>query len=247
MALTAKGLIVKENPVGEADRFVTVLTDRFGVIRASVRGARRINSRSGAATRLLSYASLSLIKGKDKFIVETAIPERVFFATGGSVEQIALAQYFCELFATMAPQEEDAAEFLRLLLNSLHLLEKGEDRTRVKAVAEWRVMALAGYEPDVVTCRCGQMSAQRWFDPVTGTLGCDRCRSQDSLMLSPGAHDAMRHILYGDAAKAFSFRLPEEDNAMLAQAAQAFVLCQCGRRFQTLEFYHSLSSIPTVF
>ncbi len=245
MALTAKGLIVKENPVGEADRFVTVLTDRYGIIRASVRGARRINSRSGAATRLLSYAQLSLVKGRDKFIVETAIPERVFFATGGSVEQIALAQYFCELFAAMSPREEEAAAFLQLLLNALHLLERGDDRDRVKAVAEWRLMAMAGYEPDVHTCRCGEGVGRLWFHPQSGTLGCDRCRENDSVAVSPSAYDAMRHVLYGDKARAFAFRLPPADSAAFVAAAEAFVLCHAARRFQTLEFYHSLSSMMT--
>ncbi len=244
MALTAKGLIVRENPVGEADRFVTILTDQFGLIRASVRGARRINSRSGAATRLLSYARLSLVKGRDKYIVDTAVPERVFFATGGSVEQLALAQYFCELFAAVAPREEEAAPFLQLLLNALHLLEKGEDRDRIKAVAEWRLMAMAGYEPDVHTCRCGQAAGGIYFHPVSGTLCCDRCREQGSLPLTAGAYEAMRHVLYGDSAKIFSFRLPTEATVSFAAAAQAFVLCQLSRRFQTLEFYNELSSPP---
>lgn len=243
MALTAKGLIVKENPVGEADRFVTVLTDQYGIIRASVRGARRINSRAGAATRLLSYARLSLVKGRDKFIVDTAIPERVFFATGGSVEQLALAQYFCELFAAMSPREEEAAPFLQLLLNTLHLLERGDDLDRVKAVAEWRLMAMAGYEPDIHRCRCGEGMGTLWFHPLSGTLGCDRCRENGGLAVSRSVYDAMRHVLYGDKARAFAFRLPKAETAAFAAAAEAFVLCHAARRFQTLEFYHSLSSM----
>ena len=93
MALTAKGLIVREFHIGEADRFVTVLTDAFGVIRASVRGARRVNSRSGASTRLLSYATLSLVKGREKYIVDTAVPERVFFAAGDHTHHHQQTQY----------------------------------------------------------------------------------------------------------------------------------------------------------
>ncbi len=240
MALTAKGLIVREFHIGEADRFVTILTDTFGVIRASVRGARRVNSRSGAATRLLSYASFSLVKGREKYIIDTAVPERVFFATGGEVEQIALAQYFCELFAAISPQEEPASAHLRLLLNSLHLLEKGEDRDRIKAVAELRLLSMAGYTPSLNDCRCGKHQAPFSFDPVNGVLGCSAC-THSGMPLSSTVLDAMRHIISADNARLFSFRLPDEACLQLAALAERFVSCQLSRPFKTLEFYHSLS------
>lgn len=240
MALMTTGLIVREHNIGEADRFVTILSAQYGVIRASVRGARRVNSRSGSATRLLSYARFSLVKGRDKFIVESAVPQRVFFASGGSVEQLSLAQYFCELFTSVAPREEAAGEYLSLLLNSLHVLEKGEDRDRVKAVAEWRVMALSGYTPDLHTCRCGKREAPLFFDPLQGVLCCAHCRTEGSIPLSQTVYDAMRHVLYGDEKKCFAFRLPPDACLQFADAAERFVTCQLSRRFQTLEFYHSL-------
>lgn len=242
MALTAKGLIVREFHIGEADRFVTVLTDTLGVIRASVRGARRVNSRSGAATRLLSYATLSLVKGREKYIVDTAVPERVFFASGGEVEQIALAQYFCELFAAVSPQEEAAAPFLKLLLNALHLLEKGEQRDRIKAVAELRLLSMAGYTPALNDCRCGKHQAPFSFDPMSGVLTCAAC-NHGGVPLSPTVLDAMRHIVSAEAQRVFSFRLPEEACLQLADIAERFVTCQLSRRFQTLEFYHSLADL----
>ncbi len=243
MALTANGLILREHAVGEADRFVTVLTDRFGVIRASVRGARRVNSRAGASTRMLAYSRLSLIAGRDKYIIDTAVPERVFFASGGSVEQLSLAQYFCELFGAVAPREEEAGDYLRLLLNALHLLEQhDDDRDRIKAVAEWRLMAMAGYLPDLHTCRCGKGASPLRFQPMNGILCCAACDSGDTVPLTPTVYDAMRHILYGDPKKAFAFRLPPAECLALADAAERFVTCQLSRRFQTLEFYHSLAT-----
>ena len=242
MALTAKGLIVREFHIGEADRFVTILTDTLGVIRASVRGARRVNSRSGASTRLLSYATFSLVKGRDKYIVDTAVPERVFFATGGDVEQIALAQYFCELFGAVSPQEEEAAPFLQLLLNALHLLEKGEPRDRIKAVAELRLMTLAGYTPSLTDCRCGQRQMPWRFDPMDGILRCAAC-SHSGLALSSTVVDAMRHIVSSPPQRVFSFRLPDDACLQLADAVERFVTCQLSRSFKTLEFYHSLSDI----
>lgn len=243
MGLKAKGLIVREHNVGEADRFVTVLTDQYGIIRASVRGARKVTSRKGASTRLLSYAEFSLVKGRETYIIDSAVPERVFFAGGGSVEQLALAQYFCELFAAVSPRDDDAQPFLKLLLNSLHLLEKGDQIDRIKAVAELRVLSMAGYMPDLNTCRCGQGEPPASFDPLSGTLFCRACRHGGSIELTPSVLAAMRHILYGDASKCFAFRLPDDECVRLADVAERFVTVQLSRRFQTLEFYHSLCDV----
>ena len=79
MPLTTQALIIRENNnIGEADRFVTALTRDLGVVRASARGAQRMKSRNASATQLLSYSRLSLIKGREKYIIESAAPLRVF-------------------------------------------------------------------------------------------------------------------------------------------------------------------------
>ncbi len=251
MALTAKGLIIREHNVGEADRFVTVLTDRLGVIRASVRGARRVNSRAGASTRLLSFSQLSLVKGREKYIIDTAVPLRVFFAIGADMESIALAQYFCELFGAAAPREEEAEAFLRLLLNALHLLEQKQERERIKAVTELRLSVMAGYMPDLNVCRCrNEQPKALWFLPQSGVLCCENCLPRErehgagegkgAVPLSGTLLAAMRHIVYKEQ-RCFSFRLPQADCQALSAITERFLLCQLSRSFKTLEFYHSLN------
>ena len=89
MALTAKGLIVREFHIGEADRFVTVLTDAFGIIRASVRGARNLKSRNSSATQLLCHSRLTLYKGREKYIVDDAEPLHVFFKVREQLDTLA--------------------------------------------------------------------------------------------------------------------------------------------------------------
>ena len=79
MPQTTDALIIREyNNIGEADRFVAALTRDLGLIRASARGARNIKSRNAAATQLLAYSRLSLVKGRDKYIIDSAAPLNVF-------------------------------------------------------------------------------------------------------------------------------------------------------------------------
>ena len=93
--LMTDGLILREyDTLAEADRFVAILTRDKGIVRASARGAKRMKSRSGSATQPLCYARLSLIPGRDKYIIEDAQPIEVFFSLRQDVERFALAQYF---------------------------------------------------------------------------------------------------------------------------------------------------------
>ncbi len=246
MRLTTDALIIRENNnIGESDRFVTALTREWGAVRASARGARTLKNRGSVATRLLSYSRLTLREGRnrDKYIIEDARPLRVFFDIHGDIARLSLAQYFCELAGSLAPREEPAEEHLRLLLNALHFLSEGKKEIPlIKAVVELRLLTLSGYMPDLTACsvcRDGN-GGSIWFLPRDGVLRCARCaKPEDALPLTPALLAAMRHIVYAPFEKCFAFQIPNE-TAALAQTVETFLLCQLGRNFQTLQFYHDL-------
>lgn len=249
MRQTTDALIIRENNnIGEADRFVTALTRDFGVVRASARGARNIKSRNASATQLLSYSRLTLYRGREKYIIDDAEPIRVFFELRSDIEKLALSQYFCELAGVLAPREEPAEDFLRLMLNALHFLGSGKrDPRQVKAVAELRMLALAGFMPDLLACSaCGAFEGEAmWFSPREGTLLCGGCRAArpgSGFTPMPGnVLAAMRHIVYSPFESCFSFRLADEGLTLLARQTEGFLLAQLNRGFRTLDFYHSLS------
>ncbi len=243
--LMTDGLIVREYPtVAESDRFVAILTRDKGLVRASARGARNVKSRFGAATQLLCYSQLSLIPTRDKYILEDAKPQEVFFALRQDVERLSLAQYFCELALYMSPTDAPANEHLRLLLNALHYLGTGtREPLLLKAVVEGRLLCLEGYMPDLSgCCRCGRgEDTLWWFSPTDGTLTCSACaQSNDALPVTAGVLAALRHILGGEFARAFAFSLPTADLVQLARLMERFLLAQQQRRYNTLDFYHTV-------
>lgn len=248
MRLTTEALIIRENNnIGEADRFVTALTRELGVVRASARGARNLKSRNASATQLLSYSRLSLYKGREKYIIDDAQPIQVFFDLRSDLEKLALAQYFCELAGLLAPQDEPAEDILRLMLNALHLLGSGRREPRqVKAVLELRLLAHAGFMPDLTACSvCGGYDgAPMWFHLQGGVLTCRRCAEKqppDTAPVGGNVLAAMRHILYSPLDKAFSFSMTADGLKALANASEAFLLTQLGRGFHTLDFYHTFT------
>lgn len=255
---TVTALIIRENNhIGEADRFVTALTDRLGVVRASARSAQKIKSRRAAATRLLSLSKLSLVKGRSQYIVDEAQPLHVFFELRSDITALALAQYFCELAGVMVPPEEPAGEALALLCRALRHLERADrPLPLVKAVTELRLLTLGGFMPALTGCaRCGNSAAAGYvFSPQEGRLLCQNCavalapdrvtsgrpEGPQSLPVTPGVLQALRHITGCPPEKCFSFSLGEENGRTLAALSETYLLTQLSRGFRTLTFYHSL-------
>ena len=245
MTLKTDGLILREYKVGEADRFVTVLSRDNGLVRAAARGAKSIKSRKGAATSLLSYSRLTLTETKSGFAVSEAEPLRVFFDLKSDVTAVTLAQYFCELCGVLAPWDEPAEDTLRLMLNALHLLAEGKKDPRlIKAVVEWRLLAAAGYMPDLSACRrCGG-SDDLSLSLRDGTLICRDCLvGLDGYPLSDTMLSALRFIPAAPLEKAFSFAVPEKELAALNDVCERFLLYRLNRGFHTLDFYHNLCEL----
>lgn len=246
------GLVIRAFDIGEADRIATILTRRLGVVRASVKGARRIKGSMPACTQLLCYSDFVFFKGRgENQIVDEAAVRTVFLGIHNDLEKLSLAQYFCELEGFLAPRDENAELFLRLILNALSLLEKDRRPAKlVKAAFEMRLLALAGYMPDLVACSiCGAYEGEGMFLlPGSGVLECARCHAQKGaadagekgIALSAGALAAMRHTVYADFERLFSFTLAPGALDELSHACEQYLLFTLERSFTTLEFYHSL-------
>ena len=58
--------------------------------------------------------------------------------------------------------------------------------------------------------------------------------------LGLGTLAAMRHLVYGDPAKRFSFRLQEQSLEELSGITEAYLMSQLERSFSALEFYKTL-------
>lgn len=168
----------------------------------------------------------------------------MLFDLRNDIESLALAQYFCELAGEFAPVEDEAEEFLKLILNALHMLTKNKrPHNQLKAIVELRLMCLAGYMPDLVACcDCGEFdSGEMFFSPVEGVIICKKCiDNHTGIELPPGVLSAMRHICYSEDAKLFSFTLSEENLRFLSEITENFLMIQTNKKFKTLDFYKSM-------
>ena len=245
MKFQTNGLIIKEQSYGENDKLVWALTASHGVLRAFAKGAKSIRSAKCAPTSLLSYSRLTFYKSRETYIIGDAASLRIFSKLRADVKKMCLAQYFCELALTICPQEQPAEPFLSLLLNSLYLLSQDtRSDNLIKPCLEMRLACLAGYMPDLLMCKsCGAYSAPHmYFLPRTGTLSCASCGGTDgAVLLGEAALRALRHTVYADDAKLFSFRLSDEGLEQLNRASEAYLHFRFEKDFKTLSFYKAIT------
>ena len=244
MKINTTGIVIRELKTGETDRLVTILTPDMGLVRAFVRGGRSVKSRKQSATQLLSYSHLTLFSSRDAFSIDEAEPIEVFFELRKDILRTALAQYFCQLIEETATEGNDSHEILSLMLNSLYKLSG--DRLPVqqlKAVFEMRLLSLSGFMPDIVACaNCSVYSDEMmYFELDSAKIYCSKCNPHSgTAMLTPGVLAALRHICLSQADKIFSFRLSATGLRLLSEISEKYLLRQTGRRYKSLDFYHSI-------
>ena len=244
MQKITKALVIKVMDVKENDRLVTLLTSDLGLIRAFVSGGKKTNHKNHAATSLFSYADFLLTTSGDTYKVKEATLISSFFKLSSDIISLSLAQYFCELAGTLAPEDVSSNEHLRLTLNTLNFLTQGVKSEKIlKSIFEMRILSISGYMPDLIACsECGKFEDDiMCFYYENGALLCHECKSEgkfayiDKTILS-----ALRHIIYSDFNKLFNFIIPEESAVKLSKITEEYLLFQTDRSYQTLNFYKSL-------
>lgn len=246
MKLQTQGLIIKESGVGENDKLLVILTKNHGLVRAFADGAKKMKGKNSAATSLFCYGDFSLYKTKDTYKVIDVTPIELFFDLRYKLEALSLAQYFCEIILKITPEDFEPENYLKLLLNSLYLLvNEKKPLEQIKAVTELRLVSLAGFMPNLINCgECGDMNNKKiWLSVADGSIYCSDCVKGKNLTvpLNNTVLAAMRHIVYSEFSKIFSFQIPDKDMKLLSLTCEKYVAAQADYHFKTLDFYKSVT------
>lgn len=243
MTNSTKGLVIREQTIGESDRLVTLLTADWGLVRAFVRGAKQLKNRLNSSTSLFAYSDFSLYRGRDAFVIDNASPIEVFFDLRLDIERLSLAQYFAQLAYELGEEEQPSAEMLSVMLNALHLLcNSKKDNRIVKSAVELRLLSLGGYMPSILACAsCGTYETDlMYFDTLDGCIYCENCGRAGAVPCPKNVITALRYICLTEPKKIFSFSLSEDSLSLLSQISERYLISRLQKKLSTLEFYKSI-------
>ncbi len=243
MTTSTRGLVIKEQTIGESDRLITILTADYGLVRAFVRGAKQIKNRLASSTSLFSYSDFSLYRGRDAFVVNSASPIEVFFELRQDIVHLAAAQYFAQLAYEFGEEEQYSQEMLSVILNALHLLCVGHKDIRIiKSAVEFRLVTLGGYMPDILACaNCSSYESDiMYFDTMDGCIYCENCPKTGAVMCPKNVITAIRFICLSEPKKIYSFTLSSENLELLSQISEKYVISRIQKTLPTLDFYKGI-------
>ena len=257
------GLVLKETRYREADRILTILTPKLGVITAMAANSLRLKSKLFSACGLFCYSEFTLVPGRNMYTVREADVQNIFHGISSSIEGVSLAMYLTELAAALSPTGEEAARELRLVLNSLYMInehrtelrlllnclymlsEKKADLRVIKAVFELRTMSECGFMPQIVCCRdCGTYDEGDAFylDAQEGHLLCASCAAKagKNCNLDKAALFALRHICLVEDKKIFAFKISVGSLAKLSAVAENYALTHLDKPLKSYAFLKSV-------
>lgn len=195
-----EAVVLRTHQLGEADRIITLLSRRYGKVRAVARGVRRATSKFGSRLEPFNHVDVQFAQGRGSLEViaqcESIHPSRL----GADYLRFTAAEVLVETADRLVAEEgSPALQQYRLLLGALRALE--QNRHPAALVVDsylLRALAIAGYAVAIGECSgCGQ-SEVGWFSPHGGGASCTNCKEPSSVRFDDDARRHMGALMSGD-------------------------------------------------
>ena len=207
------GIILKQAPVGEYDRRISLLTKERGKLSAFARGARKSTSRLAAATAPFAFGTFKLYEGKNSYTLTEADIQNYFEELRTDYVGACYGLYFAEVTDYYTRENNDEKEMLKLFYQSLRALcVPSLPDPLVRCVFECRAIAVNGEFPGPPSDRKLEES----------TIYC------------------LQYIATSPIEKLYTFAVTESVLEQLKQVAEEYMKRFVGREFKSLEVLQTL-------
>lgn len=198
----------------EADRVVTLFTERYGRLPAVVKGVRKVGSRFGGRLEPFTLLDVSLHRGRSLFTLTGADTTRTRAALRDSARPLKAGLSVIDLAVRSSPEQERRPRTYNLLNHFLDQLDEsaragGRQTAPLALAAQLKLLLLAGFLPHLSSCSgCGATGGLGRFSAAAGGLVCDSCGT-GAFPVSGQAVDAMRLLLEKPLARAAEVTLDD--------------------------------------
>ncbi len=238
----ASAIVLRSRDFQEADRVVTLLSDRQGKMEAVARGARRPRSRLIGATQPFCLIEASLFRGRSMDTINQAEVIEGFRGLREDLLLMAHATYVCEMVDESLGFYDVTPGVFSLVLTSLGLLRDGADPGTVRHMFQIRLLMTQGIGPEVKRCvACGRAGDTPFFHAAQGGLMCEDCgRAAGAEPISKSALESMKALARLDPGKGVRLRMNVRTKAEVSRVLDAYVLWHLDKSLKSLAFLRSL-------
>jgi DNA repair protein RecO (recombination protein O) len=177
-------LVLRRIPLGETDKILTLFTREYGKISVIAKGARRTTSRKSAGTEPLTLIRALLAEGRNLDVLTQVETRASFPLITGNFGLFLRATYACELVDRLTIERDPAGDVFDLLLATLYVLQRAVDPDAALHAYELKLMALAGYEPQLDACvvcerMLGEAEPPGGYSALRGGALCRSCADSE--------------------------------------------------------------------
>jgi DNA repair protein RecO (recombination protein O) len=149
--ILTKALILRKQPSGENDWFLTLLSPEHGKIQAISRSSRKILSQKGCHMDPLNLCNFQLYKKADRFMVTDCKLETPFLGIKSDLAKSLLGFTILELLLKTIQENEDNFALFKLTLKALEKLNETSDELNLEEF-KIKLLKIAGSWPEVSNC-----------------------------------------------------------------------------------------------
>lgn len=165
---------------GEADRILTVITEKFGKIKAIARGVRKGKSKLAGHLEPFMLLDMQLYEGKTFYTVTGSVIKSEFPLIHTELKKTSQAFYLAELVDKFMPDHQRSDEIFNLLLKALEYLDVDEKNLLLR-IFELKIIEASGFHPELYGCvHCKEKLApgKNFWDAVEGGVVCASCQEK---------------------------------------------------------------------
>jgi DNA repair protein RecO len=199
--LVTRAFILRLDPLSEKDLVGAFLTERDGVVRAAVRGARGKTKRAASLQLLTEVAATFFRKeGADLARLDGLELVKSAFDLATRPATAMLLPYIAESVATFVPESEPGDEVFRLVRHVLDALSEGAPPPLSARYFEAWLLRFAGLLPEDSSCAaCGELLPPGGvrLDPQIPGFVSPECAGRGAISVPPAARALLAAIRKG--------------------------------------------------
>ncbi|MFV0314833.1 MAG: DNA repair protein RecO [Anaerotignum sp.] len=236
-----RGIVIAENQNGESGKRILVLAKGIGRVILTARGAKNTKSKLLAGTQLFSYCDFLVFEGKGFYSLTQADLIENFYGIRMDMDKLAEAVYLAELVERSCPLGMEQDETLRLLLQTLTVLEKTEIPPRlVSRIFEVKYLQISGLLSVGECMVCGEEETSLFFNERTAEFVCKLHCQGGEISLLGAVQKAISFIAQREGKQMFTFALSDEAMKQLDYILQRYLEIHTGIRLKSREFSKEL-------
>ena len=243
-----QGVVLKQSPLGEADRILTLYTADRGKIRAVARGVRRTKSKVAGHLEPLTHAMVSVAEGRSLDAITEAETVTSFRAVKEDLKRISLGMYLAELVDAFSADGSPNPRVFELLLSALGWIQQTDDPAKALRHFEVQLLWHSGFGPELHRCvECSSVvgPGDHLYSCSKGGILCEQCRKQpdDRLVaLTVNASKVLRYLQRERYERVAELKVPTPILAELERLLRAYLRYVLDRELKSVEFMHLVAS-----